>query len=134
MAFRTRKRPMDSFDYLVIVARIALFFALIATFYFALSSGNSGISFIPWDKALHYCCFIVLTGLSVTAFPRVNLIIIAAIIAGMGWSIEELQGLPYFHRDKDFWDWVAEVLAITTVYCAMFASFIRQNISKNRKY
>ena len=62
------------------------------------------------------------------SFPRLNLAFIALPLAGFGWLIEYLQGLETFHRDKDFYDWIAEILAIATIYASILASHIRRNV------
>ncbi len=67
---------------------------------------------VPWDKAEHFLAFYGLTGLAVAAFPRRNLFIVAALLSGFGAFIEYVQGLETVHRDRDFWDWVADTIAI----------------------
>lgn len=129
MARPYNNRRNNKYDLLVLLARIALGISLCATLYFALTQSDGRTShIIPWDKALHYLCFLVLTGLSVVSFPRLNLAFIALPLAGFGWLIEYLQGLETFHRDKDFYDWIAEILAIATIYASILASHIRRNV------
>ena len=70
------------------------------------------VQLAPWDKAEHFIAFYALTGLAVAAFPKRNLFVIAALLSAFGALIEIVQGLPIVHRDRDFWDWVADTIAI----------------------
>jgi hypothetical protein len=68
----------------------------------------------------------VLTFLAAAAFPRVHLLVIAVLLSAFGALIEIVQGLPIVHRDKDFWDWVADTLAIGAALAPMLLVWWRQ--------
>jgi hypothetical protein len=40
-------------------------------------------------------------------------------LSGFGALIEYVQGLPSVHRDRDFWDWVADTIAIIAALAPM---------------
>jgi hypothetical protein len=101
------------------LAKIAFFAALLFTFYSAVIPPARALQLVPWDKAEHFIAFYGLTGLAAAAFPKRNLIIIAALLSGFGAFIEFVQGLPMVHRDRDFWDWVADTLAIVAALSPM---------------
>jgi hypothetical protein len=101
------------------LAKVAFFAALLFTFYSAVIPPQQALQLVPWDKAEHFIAFYALTGLAAAAFPRRNLIIIAALLSGFGALIEFVQGLPMVHRDRDFWDWVADTLAIAAALSPM---------------
>ena len=101
------------------VAQIAFFSALVFTFYSAVIPPARAVQLVPWDKAEHFLAFYGLTGLAVAAFPRRNLLMIAAILSFFGALIEFVQGLDIVHRDRDFWDWVADTLAICAALAPM---------------
>lgn len=67
---------------------------------------------IPWDKASHFLGFYVLTLLAAAAFPRRALFWLALALSAYGALIEGIQALPAVGRDADFWDWVADTVAV----------------------
>jgi hypothetical protein len=109
-----------------IVFSVALSFTLFKAFAPA-RQGGGGL--FPWDKADHFSAFFVLTGLAVVALPRQPLWRIAAGIATVGALIEVIQGLPFVNRDCDFWDWVAELCAISAVYAVILAARLRRSFA-----
>lgn len=111
---------------LIGLARIAFFSALIFTFYSAVIPPQHALQLVPWDKAEHFIAFYALTGLAVAAFPRRNILAIAALLSGFGGLIEFVQGLAIVHRDRDFWDWVADTLAIAAALCPMILVWWRR--------
>jgi len=116
------------------VARLVFFGALIFTFYSAVMPPPLVLHLAPWDKATHFIAFYVLTGLAVAAFPRQNLFVVAALLSAFGALIEIVQGLPMVHRDKDFWDWVADTLAICSALAPMLLSWWRGQFRSGQKY
>jgi hypothetical protein len=116
------------------IARLAFLAALIFTFYSAVMPPSHVLHLTPWDKATHFVAFYVLTGLAVAAFPKRNLLVIAALLSGFGALIEIAQGLPMVHRDKDFWDWVADTLAICSALAPMLLSWWRGQVRSGQKY
>jgi hypothetical protein len=115
------------------VARIAFFAALLFTFYSAVIPPRHAIQLVPWDKAEHFIAFYALTGLAVAAFPKRNLFGIAALLSGFGALIEIVQGLPLVHRDRDFWDWVADSIAIAAALAPMLLVWWRGQVRSGQK-
>ena len=118
---------------LVRLARAAFFAALIFTFYSAVIPPEKAIHLVPWDKAEHFIAFYALTGLAAAAFPRRNLIVIAALLSGFGALIEIVQGLDIVRRDRDFWDWVADTIAIIAALAPMLLVWWRGLASSGQK-
>jgi hypothetical protein len=108
------------------VARVAFFAALVFTFYSAVAPPAQALHLTPWDKATHFIAFYALTGLAVAAFPKANLAAIAALLSAFGALIELVQGLPSVHRDRDFWDWVADSIAIACALAPMLLYWWRE--------
>ncbi len=104
---------------LVRLARGAFFAALLFTFYSAVIPPTHALQLVPWDKAEHFIAFYALTGLAAAAFPHANLFLIAALLSAFGALIEIVQGTPLVHRDMDFWDWVADTLAVMAALAPM---------------
>jgi Na+/H+-dicarboxylate symporter len=110
------------------------FAALLFTLYSAVISPSHALQLTPWDKATHFIAFYVLTGLAVAAFPTQNLFVLAALLSAFGALIEIVQGLPMVHRDRDFWDWVADTIAISSVLAPLLLSWWRGKASSGQKY
>jgi len=104
---------------LIPLARCAFIGALIFTFYSAVIPPTNAVQLVPWDKAEHFIAFYALTGLAAAAFPAGRLWIIAVLLSLFGALIEFVQGLPIVHRDRDFWDWVADSIAIIAALSPM---------------
>ncbi len=112
------------------LAKIAFFAALVFTFYSAVIPPQHALQLVPWDKAEHFIAFYVLTFLAAAAFPRLHLLVIAVLLSAFGALIEIVQGLPIVHRDKDFWDWVADTLAIGAALAPMLLVWWRREYSQ----
>jgi hypothetical protein len=108
-----------SIPQLALLAKITFFAALVFTFYSAVIPPQHAVQLVPWDKAEHFIAFYALTGLAAAAFPRRHVLGIAVLLSGFGALIEVVQGMPMVHRDKDFWDWVADTLAIAAALAPM---------------
>ena len=121
---------MPSIPLLLKVARVAFFAALIFTFYSAVVPPAQALELTPWAKATHFIAFYALTGLAVAAFPNRNLALLAALLSGFGALIEIVQGLPLVRRDRDFWDWVADTIAITCALAPMLLYWWRQQVGQ----
>jgi hypothetical protein len=104
---------------LIRAAQLAFLAAVIFTFYSAVIPPSRALHLVPWDKAEHFIAFYALTGLAAAAFPRRNLFMIAAWLSAFGAFIEFVQGLDFVHRDRDFWDWVADTIAIVGALAPM---------------
>jgi hypothetical protein len=126
--------PVPSIPLLLKVARVAFFAALIFTFYSAVVPPGQALELTPWDKATHFIAFYALTGLAVAAFPKRNLAVLAALLSGFGALIEIVQGLPLVRRDRDFWDWVADTIAIACALAPMLLYWWRQQVKSAQKY
>jgi len=118
---------------LVRLAQLAFLAALIFTFYSAVIPPHEALHLAPWDKAEHFIAFYALTGLAAAAFPRRNLLLIAALLSAFGALIEFVQGLPIVHRDRDFWDWVADTLAIVATLAPMLLVWWRREAIEPQK-
>lgn len=108
------------------LAKIVFFAALLFTFYSAVIPPEHALHLVPWDKAEHFIAFYTLTGLAAAAFPRRHILLIAALLSAFGALIEIVQGLPIVHRDRDFWDWVADTLAIGAALAPMLLVWWRR--------
>ncbi|HEX3396240.1 MAG TPA: hypothetical protein VHS76_06030 [Steroidobacteraceae bacterium] len=124
---------MPRIPLLLKIARVAFFAALIFTFYSAVVPPAHALRLTPWDKATHFIAFYTLTGLAVAAFPKCNLALIAALLSAFGALIEIVQGLPSVHRDRDFWDWVADSIAIASAMAPMLLSWWREQVRSSER-
>jgi len=120
-------------SWLIRSAQIAFLAALIFTFYSAVIPPEKALHLVPWDKAEHFLAFYALTGLAVAAFPRRNLFVLAALLSGFGALIEFVQGLDFVHRDRDFWDWLADTVAITMALAPMILVWWRRVVRSGQK-
>jgi hypothetical protein len=118
--------PVFRISLLARLAKIVFFAALLFTFYSAVIPPEHALHLVPWDKAEHFIAFYALTGLAATAFPRRHILVIAALLSAFGALIEIVQGLPIVHRDRDFWDWVADTLAIGAALAPMLLVWWRR--------
>lgn len=82
--------------------------AIAVTAYFCFR--NSVIALDVSDKVEHAVTFGGLTVLAAFAWPRAKLWLQALALSGFGAFIEFVQ--PYFGRDKDVKDWIADTIGI----------------------
>jgi hypothetical protein len=59
--------------------------------------------------------------------------VIAALLSAFGAFIEFVQGLSIVHRDRDFWDWVADTVAIVMALAPMILVWWRRVVSSGQK-
>jgi hypothetical protein len=120
-------------SWLLRVAQVAFFAALVFTFYSAIIPPKLALHLAPWDKAEHFMAFYALTGLAVAAFPRRNLFVVSALLSAFGALIEFVQGLDIVRRDRDFWDWVADTIAIMAALAPMLLVWWRRVVASGQK-
>lgn len=120
-------------SWLIRIAQVAFFAAVIFTFYSAVIPPREAVQLVPWDKAEHFLAFYGLTGLAVAAFPRRNLFVVAALLSGFGAFIEFVQGLDIVRRDRDFWDWIADTVAIGAALAPMILVWWRGVVKSGQK-
>lgn len=118
--------PVFRISLLARLAKIVFFAALLFTFYSAVIPPEHALHLVPWDKAEHFIAFYALAGLAAAAFPKRHILVIAALLSAFGALIEIVQGLPIVHRDRDFWDWVADTLAIGAALAPMLLVWWRR--------
>ena len=115
------------------LAQAVFLAAVIFTFYSAVIPPRHALQLVPWDKAEHFIAFYALTGLGAAAFPRRRVWVIAVLLSAFGALIEIVQGLPIVHRDRDFWDWVADTLAIIAALSPMLLVWWRAQVRAAQK-
>ena len=118
---------------LIRLAQAVFITAVIFTFYSAVIPPRHAVQLVPWDKAEHFIAFYALTGLGAAAFPMRRLWVIAVLLSAFGALIEIVQGLPIMHRDRDFWDWVADTLAIIAALSPMLLVWWRAQVRATQK-
>src|SRR5271154_6245123 len=125
--------PVLKVSWLIRLAQVGFFAALIFTFYSAVIPPKQALQLVPWDKAEHFIAFYALTGLAVAGFPKNRLWVIAVLLSSFGALIEIVQGLPIVHRDRDFWDWVADTIAIISALAPMLLVWWRGLVRAGQK-
>ena len=120
-------------SWLIRFAQAAFFAALVFTFYSAVIPPQKAVQLVPWDKAEHFLAFYALTGLGGAGVPRRNLFVVGAILSAFGAFIEFVQGLSIVHRDRDFWDWVADTVAIIMALAPMILVWWRRVARSGQK-
>jgi hypothetical protein len=118
---------------LIRLAQVTFWAALSFTFYSAVIPPRRALQLVPWDKAEHFIAFYALTGLAIAAFPRRNVLLTGGLLSLFGAAIEIVQGLPIVHRDRDFWDWVADTLAIVAALSPMLLVWWRRQVRSGQK-
>jgi uncharacterized membrane protein YcjF (UPF0283 family) len=82
----------------------------------------------PSDKTQHILAFAVLAGLAAAAYPRASLVKILLLLSGFGALIEFTQTIPVLHREGDWVDWVADVMAVAVVL--LLVALIRKRAAR----
>lgn len=91
---------------------LAFWAALAFTLVEAWIPAKHAIEAFGWDKLNHGLAFVTLTVLAVFGYPQRSPIVIAVALSAVGALIELVQGLPVINRDCDFYDWVADTIAV----------------------
>ncbi|WP_369061111.1 hypothetical protein ABOZ73_04680 [Caulobacter sp. 73W] len=102
--------------------------ACIVVVWQALGPPDGPGSLIPWDKALHGLTFFALTGMALLAFPKMKLWRIGVLMLAFGGLIEILQSLPFFDRDAEWADLLADAAGVGAVLAVMIAAAWRKRL------
>jgi hypothetical protein len=81
----------------------------------------------PNDKVQHIAAFVTLSFLGSFAYPATGLVQLLVRLSLFGAAIEVVQAIPALHRDSDFWDWVADTLAVGTALLLVWLLRRRSN-------
>ena len=91
---------------------IAFWGALLFAYVDAIIPGKDAISLSAWDKLNHMIAFFTITFLARTAYPHITVFRLFVMMAGFGAFIELSQAIPFIHRDAEWDDWFADMIAI----------------------
>jgi VanZ family protein len=90
------------------ILQVAFWLAVVMTLYLCLR--HVDVVMPISDKKQHAFTFGALTLLAAAAYPYRNVFVEAFALSGFGALIEFIQ--PYFGRDKDVKDWIADTIGI----------------------
>ena len=90
---------------------IAFWLAVIFAYVAAILPTAEAPHVSAWDKLNHMAAFFTITFLGRAAYPRVKVLPLFGLIAGFGAFIELSQAIPFIHRDAEWADWYADVVA-----------------------
>jgi hypothetical protein len=93
-------------------ARVLFWAAALFAFVMAVLPHPPHIPGNPNDKLQHIAAFVTLSLLGSFAYPALALVQLLVRLSMFGAAIEVIQAIPVLHRDSDFWDWVADTVAI----------------------
>ena len=108
------------------ILQLAFWLAVTLTVYFCLR--HVDIVLPISDKKQHAFTFGALTLLAAAAYPYRNVFAEAVALSGLGALIEFIQ--PYFGRDKDVKDWIADTIGILVALA--IAAMTRKLLSRRR--
>ena len=91
---------------------LAFWGALLFAYVDAIIPGKDAISLSSWDKLNHMIAFFTVTFLARAAYPRIPVFRLFVMMAAFGAFIELSQALPFIHRDAEWDDWFADMIAI----------------------
>ena len=90
---------------------IAFWGALLFAYVDAILPGKDAISLSLWDKLNHMIAFFTITFLARAAYPRIPIFRLFVMMAAFGAFIELSQAIPFIHRDAEWDDWFADMVA-----------------------
>lgn len=90
---------------------IAFWGALLFAYVDAILPGRDAISLSVWDKLNHMIAFFTITFLARAAYPRIPVFRLFVMMAAFGAAIELSQAIPFIHRDAEWGDWFADMVA-----------------------
>lgn len=90
---------------------IAFWGALLFAYVDAILPGKDAISLSMWDKLNHMIAFFTITFLARAAYPRIPIFRLFVMMAAFGAFIELSQAIPFIHRDAEWDDWFADMVA-----------------------
>lgn len=90
---------------------IAFWGALLFAYVDAVLPGRDAISLSVWDKLNHMIAFFTITFLARAAYPRLPVFRLFVMMAVFGAAIELSQAIPFIHRDAEWDDWFADMIA-----------------------
>jgi VanZ family protein len=90
---------------------IAFWGALLFAYGDAIVPGKDAISLSVWDKINHMAAFFTITFLARAAYPRIPIFRLFVMMAVFGAFIELSQAIPIIHRDAEWDDWFADMVA-----------------------
>ncbi len=109
--------------------RFAFWLAVLVAFTAAVVPAEDSPHVLPWDKAQHFLAFYVLAFLGAAAYPRRGLLGIGAALSAFGALIEFVQMIPALHRDAEFFDWVADTVAIAAALLPAALIAVRKRLA-----
>ena len=77
----------------------------------AIIPGRDAFSLSAWDKLNHMIAFFTITFLARAAYPRIPIFRLFLAMAAFGAFIELSQAMPMIHRDAEWDDWFADMIA-----------------------
>ena len=90
---------------------IAFWLALLFAYVDAILPSNHAINLSLWDKINHMAAFFAITFLARAAYPRIPIFRLFVMMAAFGALIELSQAVPFIHRDAEWDDWFADLIA-----------------------
>ena len=75
----------------------------------ALAPPAHALHLAPSDKIDHLLAFLVLSALSIYAYPRTQAVTLSLGVIAFGGAIELAQGIGFIHRDPSLHDWIADI-------------------------
>jgi len=92
---------------------IAFWLAVLFAYVEAILPANEQLQLSLWDKVNHMAAFFTITFLARAAYPRVPAVRLFLWLGAFGGFIELSQALPFIHRDAEWDDWFADLIAST---------------------